>query len=62
MPKRKVKKNYTEDDLLQAIADIRVNKITQREAAQKYGVPKTTLIDRLSGRYTATIVKPSKNV
>ena len=45
MPKRKVKKNYTEDDLLQAIADIRVNKITQREAAQKYGVPKTTLID-----------------
>lgn len=40
---------YTEDDIAAAIQDVRNGKPIRR-AAKDWGVPKTTLIDRLSGR------------
>ena len=40
---------YTEDDVAAAIQDVRNGKPIRR-AAKDWGVPKTTLIDRLSGR------------
>ena len=60
MVKRKGRKSYSESDLLDAIADIRVNKISQRQASKKYGIPKTTLSDRLSRKCGATTLKPGK--
>ncbi|KAJ8966511.1 hypothetical protein NQ314_003484 [Rhamnusium bicolor] len=41
---------YSEQDLKNALADIRENGTKIREASRKFLVPKTTLIDRLSGR------------
>lgn len=40
--------SYSEKDLLEAIKDVESG-ISQRKAAQRWGVPKTTLHDRLNG-------------
>lgn len=41
--------SYTEDDFIQAILDVTENGISQNQAAQKNGVPPTSLSDRLRG-------------
>ena len=41
--------SYTEDDVIQAILDVTDNGLSQNQAAQKNGVPQTTLSDRLRG-------------
>ncbi|KAF6528378.1 hypothetical protein HZS61_008699 [Fusarium oxysporum f. sp. conglutinans] len=41
--------SYTEDDVIQAILDVTENGLSQNQAAQKNGVPPTTLFDRLRG-------------
>ncbi|EGU73053.1 hypothetical protein FOXB_16437, partial [Fusarium oxysporum f. sp. conglutinans Fo5176] len=41
--------SYTEDDVIQAILDVTENGLSQNQAAQKNGVPPTTLSDRLRG-------------
>ncbi|KAH7471893.1 hypothetical protein FOMA001_g13732 [Fusarium oxysporum f. sp. matthiolae] len=41
--------SYMEDDVIQAILDVTENGLTQNQAAQKNGVPPTTLSDRLRG-------------
>ncbi|KAJ3454592.1 hypothetical protein MRS44_013192 [Fusarium solani] len=41
--------SYTEGDVIQAILDVTENGLSQNQAAQKNGVPPTTLSDRLRG-------------
>ncbi|KAF6525725.1 hypothetical protein HZS61_011740 [Fusarium oxysporum f. sp. conglutinans] len=41
--------SYTEEDVIQAMLDITDNGLSQNQAAQKNGVPQTTLSDRLRG-------------
>ncbi|SCO78505.1 related to transposase [Fusarium oxysporum] len=41
--------SYTEDDVIQAILYVTENGLSQNQAAQKNGVPPTTLSDRLRG-------------
>ncbi|RKK74914.1 hypothetical protein BFJ71_g17197 [Fusarium oxysporum] len=45
-----VRRNYTEDDVAEAILDITDRGLSQNEAAQKRGVPQSTLSARLSGQ------------
>ncbi|KAF6513173.1 hypothetical protein HZS61_007431 [Fusarium oxysporum f. sp. conglutinans] len=45
-----VRRNYTEDDVAQAILDITDRGLSQNEASQKRGVPHSTLSGRLSGQ------------
>jgi hypothetical protein len=40
---------YTEDDVIEAMLDVTDNGLSQHEAAQKHGMPQTTLSDRLRG-------------
>jgi hypothetical protein len=44
-----VRRNYTEDDIAEAILDITDRGLSQNEAVQKCGVPQSTLSGRLSG-------------
>ncbi|KAH7464053.1 hypothetical protein FOMA001_g17962 [Fusarium oxysporum f. sp. matthiolae] len=41
--------SYTEEDVIQAMLDVTDNGLSQNQAAQKNGVPQTTLPDRLRG-------------
>ncbi|KAL9561347.1 hypothetical protein ACKAV7_014702 [Fusarium commune] len=41
--------SYTEEDVIQAMLDVTDNGLSQNQAAQKNGVPQTTLSDRLRG-------------
>ncbi|KAI8401215.1 hypothetical protein FOFC_18084 [Fusarium oxysporum] len=45
-----VRRNYTEDDVAEAILDITDRGLSQNEASQKRGVPQSTLSGRLSGQ------------
>ncbi|KAL9572016.1 hypothetical protein ACKAV7_003848 [Fusarium commune] len=40
---------YTEDNVIEAMLDVTDNGLSQHEAAQKHGMPQTTLSDRLRG-------------
>ncbi|TVY62580.1 hypothetical protein Focb16_v004156 [Fusarium oxysporum f. sp. cubense] len=40
---------YTEDDVIEAMLDVTDNGLSQHEAAQKHGMPQTTLSDPLRG-------------
>ncbi|OBS20306.1 hypothetical protein FPOA_20897 [Fusarium poae] len=41
--------SYTENDVIEAILDVTDNHLSQHQAAQKHGMPQTTLSDRLRG-------------
>ena len=41
--------SYTEENIIQAMLDVIDNGLSQNQAAQKNGVPQTTLSDRLRG-------------
>ena len=45
---------YTEDAVAEAILDVTDNGLSVRQAAQKWGVPKSTLSDRLKGQTAIT--------
>lgn len=49
-PKKKKTANYTAASLELALLDIRENQTGLREACRKYGIPKSTLQDRKSGK------------
>ncbi|KAJ3469827.1 hypothetical protein MRS44_003892 [Fusarium solani] len=50
MPTSRPRWEYTEDDMADAILDITDNGFSPPQAAQRRGVPRRTLIDRLNGR------------
>lgn len=49
---------YSEQNLKDALRDIKENGIKVREASRKYMVPKTTIFDRISGRKPEYLKKP----
>jgi len=50
MPLNKPRWDYTEDAVANAILDVMNNSLSQRQAAQKHGVPQQTLSTRLQGQ------------
>jgi len=50
MPISRLRWEYTEDDMAEAILDITDNGLSPSHAAERRGVPRRTLIDRLNGR------------
>ena len=52
MPKAK-RKLYSDSDLVKALSDIDTKTISIRQASIKYGIPKTTLCDKIKGRYAS---------
>jgi len=42
--------NWTQEDLVRAVDDIKVNNLSYRKAAEKYGIPKSTLCDYVRGK------------
>ncbi|EGU86232.1 hypothetical protein FOXB_03254 [Fusarium oxysporum f. sp. conglutinans Fo5176] len=50
MPMSRLRWEYTEDDVAEAILDITDNGFSPSQAAQRRGVPRRTLIDRLNGQ------------
>ena len=49
MPSLRPRWKYTEDDVAEAILDITDNGCSPSQAAQRWGVPRRTLIDRFNG-------------
>lgn len=43
--------NYPEERMQAAINGVLKGGLSKREAAKKYAIPRTTLMDKLSGRY-----------
>ena len=58
IPPKKKAKPYTDEDLLNALYDVRQNDLSVRNAALKYNIPKTNLGDWVSGRYARGLQKP----
>lgn len=56
--KKKEKKTYTEEDLKKALNDIREQKKSIRQICKEYAIPKTTLLDKISGRRPDGVNKP----
>ena len=46
----KYRQKYSQDQLRQALHEVRENGMPKKKAAKLYGIPKTTLLDKLSGR------------
>ena len=42
--------HYTMEDMTNALEDIRNNVLKKSEASRKYGIPLTTLLDKINGR------------
>ena len=51
---------YDEDKLKAAVSAVRLGNLSQRKAAIRYGVPKTTIADHVAGR-VAEGAKPGRN-
>lgn len=49
-PTPKSKKNYTEQDVIEAVANIKNGTMKYREAAQVFKVPMSTLSDKVKER------------
>lgn len=49
---RKKKKRWTEDAMERALIEVKSGRCTVRQAAKEFGVPKSSLGDRVSGRVT----------
>ena len=56
-PIRKPKLQYSNDNWLEAIAEVKMRTLSTREAANKYGVPQSTIMDRIKGRYAPEPLK-----
>ena len=53
MPRKKgEKRNYTEDDIIQAVANIQNKSMTYRKASETFKVPMATLRDRIKQRFS----------
>ena len=48
--KKKARRSYTNEQLDQALREIRDNGMAIRQASKKYGIPRGTLFDKQSGR------------
>ena len=56
-PRKKTNlRKYSEDALLQAVAEVTNGILSQRRAAEKYVVPQSTIGDQLSGRYAPAVL------
>ena len=61
-PFSKRKKKYSEENLRDAVAAVKTKLLTTRASVDKYGVPQTTIMDRIKGWYSAKILKAGKGV
>jgi Psq-like protein/Tc5 transposase-like DNA-binding protein len=50
MPPKRPHWDYSEDSITNAILDIQSGRISQHQAAQKWGVPRSTICGRLGGK------------
>ena len=50
MPKKRQRKHYSDEDMAMALEMVRSGQMTKTKAALTFGVPRTTMHDRLSGR------------
>ena len=48
---------YSEEKLLEAVADVKNGRLSQRKACIKYGIPQSTIADKISGRYGPSILQ-----
>lgn len=55
---KKVKRTYTEDDLKKALNEIREKNKSIKQICKEYGIPKTTILDKISGRRPDGVKKP----
>lgn len=56
--KKKEKRTYTEEDLREALHEIRDKKKSVRQVCKEYAIPKTTILDKISGRRPDGVNKP----
>ncbi|XP_060575632.1 uncharacterized protein LOC132733064 [Ruditapes philippinarum] len=57
-----VRKKYDEASIKMAISAVKQNKMKIRKAAAEYCVPKSTLSDRIRGRYETSVKGPSRQI
>ncbi|KAK9539464.1 hypothetical protein VZT92_004570 [Zoarces viviparus] len=53
--KRETRK-WTQEAMAQALQEVKAGRLTLRQAAQQFGVPKSSLSDRVSGRVSSDCV------
>ncbi|KAK9531163.1 hypothetical protein VZT92_010605 [Zoarces viviparus] len=53
--KRKTRK-WTQEAMAQALLEVKAGRLFLRQAAQQFGVPKSSLSDRVSGRVSSDCV------
>ena len=54
-------KRYTEQQLISAVAAVKNKLMTFQQASETFGVPKTTIADRVSGRLSISQNRPGKS-
>ncbi|CAF4889510.1 unnamed protein product [Pieris macdunnoughi] len=54
----KEKRAYTEEDLRKALHEVREKKKSVRQVCKEYAIPKTTILDKISGRRPGGVNKP----
>ncbi|XP_053382064.1 uncharacterized protein LOC123532137 [Mercenaria mercenaria] len=55
-------KKYKEEDMTSAISAVKQNRLNIRKAAAEYHVPKSTLNDRIRGRFKTTVQGPERQI
>ena len=48
MTPRPKRKKYSDEQLLNAVAEVKNKSLSTRRTAEKYGVPQATLVDRVT--------------
>ena len=51
--------DYLDENLWKAVDDVKGGKLTVREAAVKYGIPKSTVSRKVLGQHTAIFGRPT---
>ena len=57
MPSKRAKK-YSKEDFEKAVEAVRRKVMTVRKASAKFGVPKSTLMDRVGGKHSSQMGRP----
>jgi hypothetical protein len=63
MPRKKPHWEYDEDAIAKAMLEVTEKRLSQKKSAQKWGVPRTTLSDRLGGQEaTKDQIQPNQHL
>ena len=57
---KKREREYTDENLAAAIADVRSGKVSQYLASKKFHIPRSTLNDHLQNKHSTSVGRPCR--